>query len=84
MIASSNAAVNLAPKEKEAHIKNINESLLIASQEQDGPKIQALAKELAGFEKEVDALFEELERQMDEMEIKKKSFDQELNELERC
>jgi len=73
-----------AIEEKEAHTKNINESLLIASQEQDGPKIAALAKELAGFEKEVDALFEELERQMDEMEIKKKSFDQELNELERC
>jgi len=73
-----------AIEEKEAHTKNINDSLLIASQEQDGPKIQALAKELAGFEKEVDALFEELERQMDEMEIKKKSFDQKLNELERC
>jgi len=73
-----------AIEEKEAHTKNINDRLLIASQEQDGPRIQALAKELAGFEKEVDALFEELERQMDEMEIKKKSFDQKLNELERC
>lgn len=73
-----------AIEEKEVHTKNINENLLIASQEQDGPKIQALAKELAGLEKEVDALFEELERQMDEMEIKKKSFDQELNDLERC
>ena len=73
-----------AIEEKEGHIQNINENLLIASQEQDGPKIAALAKELAGLEKEVDALFEELEQKMDEMEIKKKSFDQELDDLERC
>jgi ATP-binding cassette subfamily F protein 3 len=71
-------------EEKETHIQNLNKKLLIASQEQDGPSIQALAKELSDIEKEVDALFEELEQKMDEMEIKKKSFDQELNELEGC
>ncbi|RLB91772.1 MAG: ABC transporter ATP-binding protein [Deltaproteobacteria bacterium] len=73
-----------AIEEKETQTQTINENLLIASREQDGPKIQALAKALAVLEKEVDALFEELERQMDEMEIKKKSFDEELNDLERC
>jgi ATP-binding cassette, subfamily F, member 3 len=73
-----------AIEEKEARIQTVNENLLIASQEQDGTKIQTLAKELADIEREVDTLFEALEHQMDEMEIKKKSFDQELNELERC
>jgi ATP-binding cassette subfamily F protein 3 len=71
-------------EEKETRIQTVNENLLIASQEQDGTKIQILAKELADLEREVDTLFEALEYQMDEMEIKKKSFDQELNELERC
>jgi ATP-binding cassette subfamily F protein 3 len=71
-------------EEKEIHTKKVNENLLTASQEQDGSRIQVLAKQLATLEKEVESLFEELEEQMDEMELKKESFEKELNALERC
>jgi len=70
-------------EEKEVHIQWVNEKLLIASQEQDGLSIQTLSKELAALQKRIDSLFEELEIQMDEMELKQKSFEKELNELEK-
>ena len=56
-------------EDKETHTQNVNEQLLIASQDQDGPRIATLAKELASLGKEVESLFDELEKQMDEMEI---------------
>ncbi|MCP4721376.1 MAG: ATP-binding cassette domain-containing protein, partial [Desulfobacteraceae bacterium] len=71
-------------EEKETHTQKINEKLLIASRKQDGLAIQTLSKELAGLEKDVEYLFEDLEKQMDEMEFKKKSFEKKLTELERC
>ncbi len=71
-------------EEKEVQTQRVNDQLLTASQEQDGPAIQTLSKQLASLEKEVESLFEELEKQMDEMDNKKLSFDKELNELERC
>ncbi|MBA3011155.1 MAG: ABC-F family ATP-binding cassette domain-containing protein [Desulfobacula sp.] len=71
-------------EEKEGRIQTVNEQLLIASQQQDGPGIATLAKELAGLEKEIEALFEDLELQTDEMELKTKYFEKELNALEGC
>ncbi len=70
-------------EDKETHTQNVNEQLLIASQDQDGPRIATLAKELASLGKEVESLFDELEKQMDEMEFKNKRFEKELIALER-
>jgi ATP-binding cassette subfamily F protein 3 len=70
-------------EEKEACSQKVNEKLILASQEQDGPKIQSLAKELAGLEKDVESLFEDLERRMDELELKKERFEKALTALER-
>jgi len=70
-------------EDKETHTQNVNEQLLIASQDQDGPRIATLAKELASLGKEVESLFDELEKQMDEMEFKNKHFEKELIALER-
>lgn len=70
-------------EEKETRTQRVNEQLLIASQDQDGTRIATLAKELAALGKEVESLFEALERQMDEMELKNKGFEKELDALER-
>jgi ATP-binding cassette, subfamily F, member 3 len=70
-------------EEKETHTQQVNEQLLIASQDQDGSRITALAKELASLEKQVESLFEELEIQMDEMDFKNQNFEKALNALER-
>ncbi len=71
-------------EEKEDQIRKINEKLLIASQDQDGAKIQILSKELAGLEREVESLFEDLEKHMDKIDFQKKIFEKQLSALERC
>ena len=58
--------------------------MLAAAQDQDGQRIQDLAKELATLEKTVESLFEDLERYMEEMESRKKLFDEQLTALEGC
>ena len=71
-------------EEKEDQTRKTNEKLLIASQDQDGAKIQILSKELASLEREVESLFEDLEKQMDEIDSQKKVFEKQLSALERC
>jgi len=64
-------------------ISKTNEKLLEASSNQDGRKIQSLAKELAKFENLNEILFEELEIQMDLFEKIEIIFDNQLEEFER-
>ncbi len=73
-----------AIEEKEIQTQRVNEQLLAASQDQNGTRIQALAIELASLEKAVEALFDDLEQQTDEMEARKKQFDEQLIALEGC
>ncbi len=70
--------------EKNDHLINkINERLLEASQNQDGRKIQSLAKELSELEKLNEKLFEDLEIQMELFEEIERSFNNRLEEVER-
>jgi ATP-binding cassette subfamily F protein 3 len=71
-------------EEKEAQTQKTNDSLLIASQNQDGVEIQALSKELANLERDVESLFEDLEKEMDKIDSQKKLFEKQLSSLERC
>lgn len=71
-------------EEKEEQLKVVNEALLTASTAQDGQRIQALSKELAGLEADVEALFETLEEKTDQVEAIQKEFDELLLDLERC
>jgi ATP-binding cassette subfamily F protein 3 len=64
-------------------ISKINEKLLEASNNQDGRKIQRLAKELAKLENSNELLFEDLEIQMDVFEKIENLFDNQLEEFER-
>ena len=64
-------------------ISKTNEKLLEASNNQDGRKIQSLAKELAKFKNSNEILFEELEIQMDLFEKIETLFDNQLEEFER-
>lgn len=52
-------------EKNEEHISQINEQLLEASQEQNGPVIQSLSKELADLQKKNEELFDFLEKEMD-------------------
>ena len=70
-------------EEKEERMAKVNETLLVAAQDQDGEKIQILSKELAQLESDVDALFETLEVKTDEMESVMAEFDEQIQELER-
>jgi len=67
----------------EGLIGNINENLLDASNNQDGQKIQSLAKELAKLENLNESLFDELEKQMNAFEKIEARFNQQLEEFER-
>jgi len=68
----------------EEKIKQVNQELLDASGNQDGTRIQALAKSLAGLESGVEDLFEQLEEKSDLAQTIQKEFDSQLSELERC
>jgi len=67
----------------EAMITEINTALIEASNNQDGQKIQGLAKKLAKFENLNEILFEDLEIQMNLFEKIEKLFDNQLEEFER-
>ncbi|MBC2704314.1 ABC-F family ATP-binding cassette domain-containing protein [Desulfobacula sp.] len=69
--------------ENEAVITEINEAFIEASNNQDGQKIQSLAKKLAKFENLNEILFEDLETQMDLFEKIEKLFNNQLEEFER-
>jgi len=64
-------------------LTSINEGLLNASNNQDGRKIQSLAKELAKLENLNELLFEDLEIQMDLFEKIEYLYDNQLDEFER-
>lgn len=64
-------------------LENINAQLLDASKNQDGAKIQELSKELARLEKINTHLYDDLEIQMDLFEEMEKSFNQQLEEIEK-
>ena len=70
-------------EKNEILINKINEELLEASNNQDGQKIQSLAKELAKFENLNGILFEDLEIQMDSFEKIETLFNHQLEEFER-
>lgn len=70
-------------EENEILINKINEELLEASNNQDGQKIQSLAKELARLEKLNEMLFEDFEIQMNSFEKIESLFNYQLKELER-
>ncbi len=70
-------------EKNEGLITKINDQLLEASQNQDGSKIQELAKELAKLETLNETLFDDLEIQMDLFEQIEKIFDYQLSEIER-
>jgi ATP-binding cassette subfamily F protein 3 len=67
----------------ETRIKTVNESLLAASENGDGEKIQTFSKELADLEARVEALFLELEAENETLETKSQPFENQLKELER-
>ncbi len=67
----------------EEMINKTNGDLLEASNNQDGRKIQSLAKELAKLETVNESLFEDLEIQMDLFEKIEILFDNQLEEFER-
>jgi len=67
----------------EEMINKTNGDLLEASNNQDGRKIQSLAKELAKLETVNESLFEDLEIQMDLFEKIEILFDHQLEEFER-
>ncbi len=64
-------------------INKTNGNLLEASNNQDGRKIQSLAKELAKLETVNESVFEDLEIQMDLFEKIEILFDNQLEEFER-
>lgn len=70
-------------EEKEGRMQSVNEALLEASQSGDGQQIQALSKELADLESDVETLFASLEKEMDDLEVQEKLFEKQLKQLER-
>lgn len=70
-------------EKNETLIAKTNELLLEASQNQDGQKIQILAKDLAEFERLNEKLFEDLEVQMDLFEKIENEFNNQIEEVER-
>jgi ATP-binding cassette subfamily F protein 3 len=67
----------------ETQIKTVNDSLLTASENGDGEKIQTFSKELADLESRVEALFKDLEAENETLESKSQPFENQLKELER-
>jgi len=72
-----------AIEKNEKLIGKINEEFLEASNNQDGQKIQSLAKELARLENLNEILFNDLEIQMDVFEKIEHRFNHHLEEFER-
>ncbi len=70
-----------AIEKNELLIGKINEEFLEASNNQDGQKIQSLAKKLAKLENLNEILFDDLETQMDEFEKIEQQFNNHLEEL---
>ncbi len=70
-------------EKNEILIGKINKELLEASNNQNGQKIQSLAKELAKFENLNEILFDDLEIQMDIFEKIDTRFNNQLEEFER-
>ncbi|MCD4678620.1 MAG: ABC-F family ATP-binding cassette domain-containing protein [Desulfobacula sp.] len=64
-------------------IADINKGLIEASNNQDGQKIQSLSKELARLQNSNEALFEDLETQMELFEEIECLFNNQLEEFER-
>ncbi|MBU8850019.1 MAG: ATP-binding cassette domain-containing protein [Desulfobacterales bacterium] len=67
----------------EALIAEINEALIEASNNQDGQKIQDLAKKLAKLENLNEILFDDLETQINSFEKIEELFNNQLEEFER-
>lgn len=70
-------------EKNEAMITEINDALIVASNNQDGQKIQDLAKKLAKFENLNEILFEDFEVQMNSFEKIEELFNNQLEEVER-
>lgn len=64
-------------------IAQVNEQLLEASKDQNGNRIQELSKELARLEKLNTHLYDDLEIQMDRFDELEKTFNQQLEEVEK-
>ncbi|MFH2092114.1 MAG: ATP-binding cassette domain-containing protein [Pseudomonadota bacterium] len=70
-------------EKNEGLIEQQHQAILIASQEQDGQKIQQLSRELARLQKENDQLYENLEQAMESFEKIETMFDNQLEQLEK-
>jgi ATP-binding cassette subfamily F protein 3 len=67
----------------DTQIKEVNDSLLTASEKGDGEKIQTYSKQLADLEARVESLFQELEEETRRLESMSRPFENQLRELER-
>ncbi|MFH2060453.1 MAG: ATP-binding cassette domain-containing protein [Pseudomonadota bacterium] len=70
-------------EKNDSMIDKKNQELLLASQEQDGPKIGKLSKELASFQSKNEQLYEDLEIQMDLFDKIETIFNNQLAKLEK-
>ncbi len=64
-------------------IRDAEEELLAASLDQDGPKIQALSKQLAGYQTENDQLYEDLEFEMESFDKIEAMYNNQLAQFEK-
>lgn len=69
--------------ENEHRIKQIHDSLMKASQDGDGERIQALSIQLSQLENKNETLFDQLEIKLDELEQLDKYFEEKMDDLER-
>ena len=66
----------------EKELERFNDSMLEASQNQDGAQIGELSRSIHACQAAIDKLFEEMEAAMEELEKKDREFQVELQELE--
>ncbi len=64
-------------------IRDAENELLSASQDQDGPRIQLLSKQLAGYQTENDQLYEDLEFEMESFDKIETMYNNQLSEFEK-
>ncbi len=67
---------------KEAALQQLNQEMLAASQSQDGARISALSKSLHACRGEIDTLFEQLEKLVQQQETKQAVFSEQLNRID--